>query len=339
MYRWVKILSQPLYYAIGGVALKIIAIDIGATNLRVALFNNTKKVDEVKERTPKDSPESLSAKIIECIESLCKKGDFDRIGIGSIGPLNLEEGTIEMAPNLGLRNVPLRNPLVNKFKKRVYIANDAMAGVWAEKVLGKGKESNDIVYLTISTGIGVGVIVDGNLLVGRRGNAHEMGHAVLDYTSNDICGCGGIGHWETFAGGRNIKKVALEKATVWNEERTNAYDLAVKGKLEPEKLYQLAREGDKFATYLVDQINRVHAAGIASIVAAYDPEKIFIGGSIYLYNEDLIRASLIKYARLYSGFGVPVIEKASFGDDQVLYGAASIAINPPKQIERFASKL
>ncbi|MGC8566627.1 MAG: ROK family protein [Caldisphaera sp.] len=317
--------------------MKIIAVDIGATNLRVALFEDEKKIDEIKKNTPKDSPQSLSLSIINSIETISPDNDFESIGIGSIGPLNLRKGIIEIAPNLGLRNLPLKEPLVKKFNKKVYISNDAMAAVWAEKILGKGKESNDIVYITISTGIGVGAIVDGNLLVGRRGNSHELGHAVINFESNEICGCGAIGHWEAYAGGKNIHRTALNYAKFWKEKKTKAYNLAIQDNLTPEKLYALARENDEFAISLVEYINKIHSAGISTIIAAYDPESIYIGGSIYLYNEDIIRPSLIKNIPYYSALGVPKIERSSFGDDQVLYGAASIALNPPEQIKKFSS--
>ncbi len=315
--------------------MKVIAIDIGATNLRVALFEDNSKVNELKVQTPRDNPNSISNSIIKMINELSPEKDFQSIGIGSIGPLDLKKGIIELAPNLGLKNIPLRDPLVNEFHKEVYIANDAMAAVWAEKVLGDAREKNDIAYITMSSGIGVGAIIDGNLIVGRRGNAHEMGHSLVKFDSNLICGCGKVGHWEAYAGGKNIPKVAKDFANEWKGKESEGYLLAKENKLTPEKLYSLARKNDEFSKSLVDFLNIIHAAGISNIIAAYDPEIIYIGGSIYLYNEDLIKPYLIKYIPMFSALGVPEIKMCSFGDDQVLYGAASIAINPPYQIKKF----
>ncbi|AFZ70501.1 transcriptional regulator/sugar kinase [Caldisphaera lagunensis DSM 15908] len=315
--------------------MKVIAIDIGATNLRVALFENNSKINEIKVKTPRDDPNSISKSIIKMINELSPNRDFQSIGIGTIGPLNLKKGIIELAPNLGLKNIPLRDPLVNEFHKDVYIANDAMAAVWAEKILGDAKNKNDLVYITMSSGIGVGAIIDGNLIVGRRGNSHEMGHSLVKFDSNLVCGCGKIGHWEAYAGGKNIPKVAKEFANEWKGKESEGYFLAKENNLTPEKLYDLARKNDEFSKSLVDFLNIIHAAGISNIIAAYDPEVIYIGGSIYLYNEDLIKPYLIKYIPMFSALGVPEIKMCTFGDDQVLYGAASIAINPPSQIKKF----
>jgi Transcriptional regulator/sugar kinase len=317
--------------------LNVVAVDVGATNLRAALFSGTSPVRLRKVPTPRTSGDDLIMAIIGLIKEVSQGEDFNAIGVASIGPLDISRGLILYTPNLGYGNVRIRDSLGEEFRRPVYLANDAMAGVWAEKVLGKGKGLNDLAYITMSTGLGVGAVVDGNLLVGRRGNAHELGHAVISFESDMPCGCGGVGHWEAFVGGKNIPRVAARLAQLWNGSKTRAYELASRGGLSPELLYSMAREGDPFAAHVVDYINRAHAAGIMTLIAAYDPEAIFIGGSVYLYNEDLIRPGVIKHLQRYVGvFGVPRIERCSFGDDQVLEGAAAIAMSPPSSIARDA---
>ncbi|MGC9071493.1 MAG: ROK family protein [Acidilobus sp.] len=319
--------------------MRAIAVDVGATNLRVALFSGGNIIRLEKAHTPRTSGGDLINSIIGLIKRVAPSYEFEAIGVASIGPLDLRKGLLLWSPNLGYGNVELRDAIGEEFRRMVYLANDAMAGVWAEKVLGKGKETSDLAYITMSTGLGVGAVVDGNLLVGRRGNAHELGHAVVNFESDLPCGCGGRGHWEVFVGGKNIPRVAQRLAEGWTGEPTEAHRQAIQGSLTPEILYSMARQGDKFANHVVDYLNRVHAAGIMTIIAAYDPEVIFIGGSIYLYNEDLIRPGVLRHLERYAGvFGIPRIERCSFEDDQVLYGAASIAMNPPDPIARNAYK-
>ena len=317
--------------------MNVIAVDVGATNLRVGLFSGGTPVRVEKARTPTTSADDLISAIIELIRRVSRGHDFEAVGIASIGPLDIRQGMLLWTPNLGIGNVRIRDEIGVELKRTVYLANDAMAGAWAEKVLGRGRNLSDLAYVTMSTGLGVGAVVDGNLLVGRRGNAHELGHAVVDFNSDLQCGCGGLGHWEAYVGGKNIPRLAARLASDWRGPRTEAHSLAISGALTPESLYSLARAGDAFAVHVVDLINRVHAAGMMTLIAAYDPEAIFVGGSIYLYNEDLIRPAVIKYLQMYVGaFGIPRIERCSFGDDQVLYGAASIATSPPDPIARAA---
>ena len=317
--------------------MHVVAVDLGATNLRVALVSDGTVTRVAKTRTPREGPDALLEAIISLIREVSQGEEFEAIGIASIGPLDVRRGLLLYAPNLGYGNVRLRDGVGEEFRKPTYLVNDAVAGAWAEKVLGQGKDLSDLAYVTMSTGLGVGAIVDGNLLVGRRGNAHELGHAVVNLDLELPCGCGGVGHWEAFVGGRNIPSVARRLAEEWKGARTRALELAEAGQLTPELLYSMARGGDEFALYVVDFINRAHAAGMATLIAAYDPEAIFVGGSIFLYNEDLIMPGLLKYLSKYVGvLGVPKISRCTFGDEQVLYGAASVALRPPQAVARDA---
>ena len=312
-------------------ASRFLAVDVGASRLKIGVFEGLNMVRRVELETPKTGgPLAVARAILDNVGS----EKFESVGVASIGPLDLEKGWVVNTPNNPLKSFALREPLLEAFKTTVIVANDCMAAVWGEHVLGGGIGAGDLAYVTISTGIGVGVIVDGRLLVGRRGNAHEAGHIVVDVNSSVKCGCGGIGHWEALASGANIPQVASLKAREWGGD-SGAWRLALEGSLSPEKLYNMARAGDPFAARLVDYINKVHASGIASIIAAYDPEVIFIGGSIYLNNEDLILEGILKYIREYSLLEPPPIRRATFGGDSVLYGALAVALNPPRELKRY----
>ncbi len=312
--------------------LKVLAVDVGASRLRVALFDGTVMVERVEVDTPRVG-DSLS--VVRAIAGIASRFSFDVIGVASIGPLDLEKGWVIGTPNNPLRSFALRDPLVELFRKPVVIANDCVAAVWGEFVLGGGRGLSEVAYVTISTGVGVGIVVDGRLLVGRRGNSHEAGHVVVDLDSGVRCGCGGLGHWEALGSGANIPRLAYVKALEWGGD-SRAWRLAVEGTLTPEALYSLARSGDVFALKLVDYINRVHAAGLASVVAAYDPQVVFLGGSIFLKNKDLILEGVRRYIREYSLLEPPELKDATFGEDSVLYGALAIALKTPPELARYA---
>jgi glucokinase len=312
--------------------LRILAVDVGASRLRVALFDNTVMIGRVEVDTPRVG-DSLS--VARAIASIASRFSFDVVGVASIGPLDLERGWVVGTPNNPLRSFALRDPLVELFGKPVVVANDCVAAVWGEFILGGGRGLSEVAYVTISTGVGVGVVVDGRLLVGRRGNSHEAGHVVVDLNGSVRCGCGGLGHWEALGSGANIPKVAYVKALEWGGD-SRAWRLARDGILTSEALYTLAREGDVFALKLVDYINRVHAAGLASLVAAYDPQVVFLGGSIFLKNRELILEGVRRYIRDYSLLEPPELRETTFGEDTVLYGALAIALKTPAELARYA---
>ncbi len=312
--------------------MRVLAVDVGASRLRVALFDGIDIVEKVEVDTPRVGDSFSVARVIASIAS---RFSFDVVGVASIGPLDLERGWVVGTPNNPLRSFALRDPLVEFLGKRVVIANDCVAAAWGEFILGGGRGLSELAYVTISTGVGVGVVVDGRLLIGRRGNSHEAGHVVVDLDSGVRCGCGGIGHWEALGSGANIPKIAYVKALEWSSDST-AWRLAREGVLTPEALYALARNGDAFALKLVDYINRVHAAGLASVIAAYDPQVVFLGGSIFLKNKDLILEGVRKYIREYSLLEPPEFREATFGEDSVLYGALAIALKTPPELDRYA---
>ncbi|MEN2999518.1 MAG: ROK family protein [Acidilobaceae archaeon] len=304
--------------------MRVLAVDVGGTKLRVALFEDTHMIYRREALTPRAGGPGTVA---EAIASLAE-GEFDVISVASMGPLDMRAGWVIAAPNSPIGRFSIREPLEKAFGVPVLLYNDCVAAAWGEHVLGKGRGMRDLVYVTISTGIGVGAIVDGKLALGRRGNAHEGGHLVIDLHSDLRCGCGGYGHWEALGGGANVGRLAERKAREWGEGSEGAR-IALEGKMSPELLYSLAREGDPFSLRLVDYLNSVHAAGIASLIAVYDPEAVFLGGSVFLNNEELMREKIAEYARKYSILEVPPLYRATFEHDAVLYGALAVALRPP----------
>ncbi len=295
----------------------ILAIDVGATWTRVLLVDRNGAVRRrEKVRTTAD-PVADAARIAE-------GWDFEAVGVGSIGPMDLKTGWVVGAPNSPASRFSLVDPLL-KFKKPIYASNDCVAAAWGEYVLG-GWGVENIAYLTISTGLGVGAVVNGHLLLGKAGNAHELGHAVIDLSGGAKCGCGGLGHWEALASGANIPKYFKIYA-----ERLGKRAPDVKSS---EEVFELYREGDPLAQAFVDHWLEVNAAGIAVITAAYDPEVLVVGGSIALSHWDVFKA-VEDRLRKYTPLTPPSIERAKFGDDEVAMGAAALAIEPPDTLKKF----
>ncbi len=320
----------------------VVAVDVGATNLRASIFTlDGGQLKTLTVRTPTEGHRDTIAEliyelVIKLVDDLgLSLKELQGIGVGSIGPLNIRAGEVVNTPNLPIKNFRLRKPLIELFNtSRVYVVNDCVAAVWGERNFGLGIGVSNLVYLTISTGVGAGVIVDGNLLLGKDGNAHEVGHLVVRY-DGIRCGCGGIGHWEAYVSGNAIPKyVRYYVSTVGYRRRSRVSELLDHGDVSPEEFFKLVRDGDELAVEICNTLCVINAAGLASVINAYDPELISVGGSVALNNYDLIIEPSTKYLSNYVINRVPRIAPTAFGKDSVLVGAASLVINPPKELLR-----
>ncbi|WP_291999640.1 ROK family protein [Caldivirga sp.] len=319
-----------------------LGVDVGASFIRIGVVGlNGEIIDKVKVPMPQEGDEDTVANIIikGAKENLGKYlSSVSAVGIGSIGPLDLKAGNVLIAPNLRWRvkRFRLYAPLRRGLGLPVVIGNDAMASVWGEYLFGQGVGRNNVVYITLSTGIGMGVVVDGHLLVGKDGNAHEMGHAVVDIESDLQCGCGGYGHLEAIAGGGNIPRSArwyLEK-----RYRGQVSELALKvkeGRATTPDLFNGFKNGDPFALEFIDYVLKAIAAGVANTINAYDPEVVILGGSVFLNNVDVIMDGLNRYVKRYVANRMPEITGTRFGDDIGIIGAAALALRVPESLKPF----
>jgi len=314
----------------------IVGVDIGATNLRVALADSSGNIIvKVTDRTVKKGKGiDLTNQVIRLIKTVLNRasvnvGDVKGIGIGTIGPLDLKKGVITKPANLQLSEVPLREPLEDKFKVPVYILNDCVAAVVGEKVFGAGKHLENLVYITISTGIGSGVFVNGTLLLGKDGNAHEVGHMVVDIEGKIVCGCGKRGHWEAYASGTGIPKYAkylLETKFGKEAEKSSIYAKAMAGILTAKDVYDAAKQGDEIALKIVEEVGRINAIGIANVINIYDPSLITLGGSVVLKNVNLVLDPILRNVSKYTINRIPEIMITPLGEDIVLLGAIGSVI-------------
>ena len=321
-----------------------LGVDIGASFIRVGAVDDAGRV-LIKERVPvppEGDENTIADLIIESIRNKLSKEQVETsiaVGIGSIGPLDLRSGNVIIAPNLKWRVKKFKvvEPIRRALGKQVILCNDAAAAAWGEHVFGDGRGVDNMVYITLSTGIGAGVIVDGNLLMGKDGNAHEVGHFVVDAELGVKCGCGGVGHWEAVASGGNMpRSISLFAQKRYTGPHTELYRRAVSGPpLSAQEIFKYAREGDGFAVQYVDYIAEVHAMGIANTVNSYDPELIVLGGSVILNNSDLLMPSIIEKIKKYAVNRLPEIKLTRFGDDIGIIGAAALVHNVPSTLRKF----
>ena|SRR5690625_216463 len=268
-----------------------IGVDIGGTKVAIGIVNETGLVKE-QSIIPTDlsiSPFDMISKINVEIKNIItqaglKQEDITGIGIGAPGPLDSKNGMILCPPNLPTwKDIPIQKWVEDEFSIPVKLENDANAAALAEKWIGAGQKNDDFIYMTVSTGIGSGIISDGKLLHGRKGNAGDVGHIVVD-PSFGQCTCGQYGCLEWIASGTAI---AREGSKIMGEKLTTA---------EVFNLY------DQNHPDIIPYMNRVfNVLGVAcvTLINMFDTEKIVIGGGVSNSGETLfnpIRTYVQSYA-------------------------------------------
>ncbi len=314
-----------------------VGVDIGATWVRVAATDNSGNIlVKDKQKIKADHKYDVSNQIAGIIRGLFEvKGmqmdALHGVGIASAGPMDRSRGELIDPTNIPLKHVPLSQPLEEEFAVKVELINDGASAVLAERKFGAGRGLDNLAYITISTGIGGGAIVDGNLLFGKNGNAAEVGHFTIDQAGKLVCGCGRAGHWEAYCSGSNIPnfvrmKLGELEGFTGRSELTDLSDEAL-GNFTAEDLYKMAKSGDDLAIDFVEEIGRLNAIGFAAVTEAYDPELITVGGAVALNNPDMVIDPVKRNIEDYTQNEIPDIKLTELKEEVVLYGAIATALS------------
>lgn len=295
--------SKAERYAIG--------VDLGASKTAVGICNSEGVILAKNTRptgVPEELPEQIQALLAEAHFSLKK---IRGIGVGAVGPLDIQMGTILRTPNLpAWRGTPIVKLLKRAFGLPVVLDNDANAAALAELKFGHRKK--DFIYLTLSTGIGGGIVIDGKLYRGATGNAGEVGHMLIESSlSAPRCGCGKRGCLEALASGNAIAKRAKK---VLKLKHASA-----------ELVFQKVRAGDTKARKIIEEAAFYLGVGLANLAEIFDPELIVLGGGLtksWELFEKIVQRTLKRYARQ-----APKLALTKLGDDNVLIGAAALVFS------------
>ncbi|MGD0329303.1 MAG: ROK family protein [Nitrososphaeria archaeon] len=302
-----------------------LGIDLGGTNVRVAIgVKDGRILAKVVRKTVREGDEyAISRQIIEMIKELPKQllDNLVNVNIGTVGPLDQKLGSIS-PPNLPFKRSYLVEPIARELNLPIRMYNDCVVAVIGEKFFGQGRGVDNVVYVTISSGIGGGVFANGHLLLGKEGNAHEIGHFTIDPEGRLTCGCGKRGHWEAYCSGSNITNYVRLVASTFKEDTLKQSSLYQKlDSLTSKDFFDAAKSGDRFALSVLENVSKFNAIGFANVINAYDPEVIVVGGSVALNNKELLFEPIEKKLGDYMVNRLPEIKFTSLGDDVGLYGA------------------
>ncbi len=307
-----------------------IGVDLGGTNIAVAILDEKGKIVKKASRpTLADrSPEVIIADMADLCRQLIKDAkmelkDIHSIGIGSPGIADSEKGVIIYNNNLGFRNTKVREEFQKHLDIPVYLENDANAAAYGEYEFGAGKKYKDFVAITLGTGVGGGVIIGGKIMAGSFHGGAELGHIVLDKDGHQ-CSCGRVGCWEAYSSATALIRDAKESARA-NEN--SALYKAVDGdlsKMNAKIPFDLAHEGDVFASAIIDEYIDNLAIGLLDVINIFQPEIVVLGGGISNQKEALLKPLRERIAKkIYGGPEMfkTKIEVATLGNDAGIIGA------------------
>ena len=311
-----------------------VGVDLGGTNFSIAVGDAEGRI-AVEEKHPTRShegPDAVLGRIATAIKGFdaYREGNVQGIGIGLPGLVDIREGVSRFLPNLPTqwRDVPVRARLEEVLGCPVRILNDARAAALGEFLFGHGRSGlNTLVFLTLGTGVGGGVVVDGRLRLGQMGAAGEIGHICVD-PQGPWCGCGSRGCLETFASGPAITAEGIRLMLSGNAPRLHANCQGDIAAVSPSTMAVAAHQGEASVAFALSRVGERIGMAVAHVVSALHPDAVVLGGGVAALDELLlepIRQVLAARVRMFPAQSVRVL-RAQLGDRAGVYGGLAAAI-------------
>ena len=262
-----------------------IGIDIGGTNIACGIVDEDCRIiasAKVKTNAPRPYEEILEA-IKESVRSSCAKAGIspsnaECIGIGCPGTCNRESGTVEYSNNLGFVNAPVGRDIEEAFGLKTYLDNDANAAAFGEFVAGAAKGSRNAVVITLGTGVGSGIIIDGKIYSGSNFAGGEIGHTVI-VADGLPCTCGRNGCFEAYSSATGLIRMTSEAAAL-NPESLTARLIEQDGRVSARTAYKAMKQGDETGKAITERYVKYLACGIANTINIFQPDILCIGGGV-----------------------------------------------------------
>jgi glucokinase len=314
--------------------LLTLGIDLGGTKILTAVTDSQGKVlSRDHSITPATKGhEAVIQSILDSAHAALEQAgvtisEISVVGIGAPGISNPEAGILFTSPNLpGWRNVLLRDIIQNKLGKKAFLINDANAAALGEFYFGAAKGARNFIYITLSTGIGGGIVIDGKIYTGAIGTAGEVGHMTID-DDGPICNCGNKGCWETLASGTALAREAKHRIKEGVRTSILKYADGDIEKVTAQVIHSAAQQGDSLAKELIARTGYYVGVGLANLINIFNPELIVIGGGLSNIGDMLFRPAFkTAEERAYKeAFQAVRFTPAELGRNSGVVGAAAFA--------------
>lgn len=305
----------------------VFGVDIGGTTVKIGLFDvegNVLDKWEIPTRTENDG-EKILPDVADSIREKMKQMDKDAIagvGVGAPGPIDAA-GVVHRAVNLGWKTFNVKETLEALINLPVRAGNDANVAALGEMWMGGGKGYKDLVVVTLGTGVGGGIIVDGRMISGSTGAAGEIGHIHVDDTETDVCNCGNKGCLEQFASATGITRLANKKLA-----STDRDSVLRGGEVSAKTVFDAVKARDPLAMEVAEQFGKYLGDALAAVAGVVNPEAFVIGGGVSKAGEILIDYIRPHYEKsVFHGCREAKFALATLGNDAGIYGAAKLVLD------------
>jgi len=311
----------------------IIAVDLGGTQIRAARLTEAHELEArvALDTCAQDGFGPVFSRLVSAVRQVwptAEEGTVSAVGVGVPGPINFKQGLLRFAPNLpGWENLPLRQMLRDELGVPVYVGNDADVAALAEHRFGAGRDVSDMVYLTISTGIGGGMIVNNRLFTGGNGLGGEVGHMAID-PRGPRCSCGNIGCVEVMASGTAIARHARERLSAGEPSVLSDWAGDDLSSITAKEVGRAAQQGDSLATSIYEEAGTYIGSALISLMYLLNPSLFVLGGSVTLAGDLLfgpIRRTIEQRAPQAYREQTRVV-RAALGGDVGLWGALALCL-------------
>lgn len=309
-----------------------VGVDIGGTKVAAGVVDEAGRLLAcVRRPTPSDDAARVTEVIVDAVAELRSAYDVAAVGVGAAGWVDASRSRVLFAPNVAWRDTPLRDDIASQVGLPVVIENDANAAAWGEYRFGAGGQERHLVVLTVGTGIGAGLVLDGRLYRGGFGLAGEPGHMRV-VADGRPCRCGNRGCWEQYCSGTALVRAARDLAGRRPADAARMLELAgTVEAIDGPVVTTAAKAGDPAAIECFDEIGRWLGQGIADLAAVLDPARFVIGGGVADAGDLLLRPARDAYVAGLTGRGhrpFADVVLATLGGEAGVIGAADLARTP-----------
>lgn len=304
-----------------------IGVDIGGTKVAAGVIHPDGSIEKsVVVASPASDVDSMNKAVLEAVSAV-RTQDTLAVGIAAAGFIDSKRGRVAFSPNIAWRDMPLRDFVADNTGLQASLENDANAAAWGEYVVGAGRDVEDMLMITLGTGVGGGIVTGGQLLRGAHGAGGEVGHITL-HPGGYPCGCGLLGCLEAYGSGQALRRL-VEGNTTSTADRTIVQGAFEKSGRPADAVAHGLERHDAWATDILTEYAQSLALGTASLCAVLDPAVVVLGGGVSVGLGESLRAALHKeLAAIVEGAGnrrATDVKLASLGSDVGLIGAGLLA--------------